>query len=180
VAEYEIRLAHDSDREARTRDQLVQILSTHDVSRWVRTHQIIIEQMAIPHSHPVLTLNTRHGSDDGQLLSTFLHEQIHWMMTERSDATRAALQDLRAIYPALPVGLPAGAPDLESSYLHLIVNYLELVAMEEAAGAAEAARVFVTWCNDHYTALYRIVLNDRARIAPIVERHGLLPDTPKN
>ena len=29
-------------------------------------------------SHPVLTLHTRHRRDDDLLLSTFLHEQLHW------------------------------------------------------------------------------------------------------
>jgi hypothetical protein len=54
-----------------------------------------------------------------------------------------------------------------------VVNYLELVAMEEIAGAARARAVFDHWLNDHYRELYRIVLNDRATIATMVARHGI-------
>ncbi|HEY8173071.1 MAG TPA: hypothetical protein VIH21_08275 [Dehalococcoidia bacterium] len=171
---FDFELAHNNEREARTRDQLTRILQTHDVSRWVRTRRIRIEEQAIPHSHPVLTLNTRHRDDDGQLLSTFLHEQIHWIVSERHAETRQATGELRKAYPGVEAGFPEWAADRESSYLHLVVNYLELVAMEEVAGAAEAARVFDLWLTDHYTALYRIVLNDRVGISEIVARHGLM------
>jgi len=136
---------------------------------------IVIEAMAVPHSHPVLTLNTRHHADDGQLLSTFLHEQIHWLLATLPQATLAAMNELKQRYESLAIGHPVGASDLDGSYLHLIVNYLELLAMEDIAGKEEAARVFASWLTDHYTELYRIVLDDREQIAGIIERHGLLP-----
>jgi hypothetical protein len=173
---FAIRLANGSDREERTAAQLRAIFTRHDVSRWTFTHEIVIEQMAIPHSHPVLTLNTRHAGDDAALLSTFLHEQAHWWLTDhRPGPTREAMAELRGLYPSLPVGHPAGATDLDGSYLHLVVNYLELVALEEIAGPGEAARIFALWANDHYTELYRIVLEDRFTIEAMIRRHGLLP-----
>jgi hypothetical protein len=172
---YEITLANDSRRERETRDQLRRVLATCDVASWVRTVDIVIEEGAVPHSHPRLTLNTRHLNDDGQLLSTFLHEHIHWFVLERPDALQRAIDELRVVYKTLPVGYPQGANDVASSYLHVVVNYLELIAMEQVVGSAEAARVFDAWLADHYTALYRIVLDDRAVLAAIIERHGLLP-----
>jgi hypothetical protein len=57
--------------------------------------------------------------------------------------------------------------------MHLIVNYLELVALEEIIGAERAAAVFAVWLTDHYTELYRIVLNDRDTIGSMVSRYGL-------
>jgi hypothetical protein len=171
----DITLARGTQREERTRDQLLRIIAKHDVSRWVRTTTLRIEEGAIPFSHPVLRLNTRHLSDDHALLSTFLHEQIHWLLTERRGACREALKDLRPRYLEIPVGHPEGARDRESSYLHLVVNYLELVALEEMIGAEAARTVFDFWLTDHYTGIYRIVLNDREAIAEIVERHRLLP-----
>jgi hypothetical protein len=41
---------------------------------------MVIKERAIPHSHPVLTLNTRNLDSDDQLLSAFLHEQLHWYL----------------------------------------------------------------------------------------------------
>ncbi|MEX0749730.1 MAG: hypothetical protein WD359_02895 [Dehalococcoidia bacterium] len=174
-AGWEISLANGTEREQRTADQLRTILATRDVSRWTFTRTIAIEERAIPHSHPVLTLNTRHLSDDGQLLSTFLHEQIHWLVKARRSAAGAAVREIKRRYAVLPTGHPEGATDLDGSYLHVVVNYLELVAMEEVAGEGEAARVFDVWLNDHYTTLYGIVLDDREVIAEIVARHGLMP-----
>jgi len=41
------------------------------------TKEVIIEKGVIPHSHPVLTLNTR-AKDKRSLLATLVHEQFHW------------------------------------------------------------------------------------------------------
>jgi hypothetical protein len=172
---FNIRLAAGTEREQRMADQLRRILGTYDVSNWVRTHEILIEAGATPFSHPVLRLNTRHANNDDQLLSTFLHEQIHWILTEKRGAVSAAMKELRGHYPTLPVGHPEGGSDLASSYLHVFVNYLELLALEATIGEARAQAVFALWLSDHYAELYRIVLRDRDLIGEIVSRHGLLP-----
>lgn len=41
------------------------------------TSEVIVEKRIIPHSHPVLTLNTRKQSDLS-VLKTLIHEQFHW------------------------------------------------------------------------------------------------------
>lgn len=177
---FEISLAHNSEREVRTRDQLLRILASYDVSKWVRTRKIRIEEGAIPFSHPVLRLNTEYGDSDHRLLSIFLHEQIHWILSvhwilsEKRGATKRAMKALKHRYPDVPVGYPEGARDRESSYLHLVVNYLELIALEEVIGEAQAREVFDFWLTHHYGAIYRIVLDDRAAISEIVDRCGLL------
>jgi hypothetical protein len=65
---FTITLANDSACERQTAEQLRRILTTVDVSRWVRTHEIHIEEGAILFSHPVLRLNTRHLESDDALL----------------------------------------------------------------------------------------------------------------
>src|SRR5881397_3222002 len=70
----EIALKHGTPNEARTRDQLQRLLVTYDLSPWFYTKSVVIDERAIPFSHPVLTLHTRHANDDELLLSTFLHE----------------------------------------------------------------------------------------------------------
>lgn len=172
--EFTIRLATGSARERRSEAQLRRVLAAYDVSKWVRTRRIIIEEGAIPFSHPTLRLNTRHLSSDDQLLSTFLHEQIHWVLADHPREVAKAIAQLKVTYETLPVGHPAGAADLDSSYLHLIVNYLELIALEETIGGARARAVFEFWLSDHYTELYRMVLDDRDTIASIVSLHGVL------
>src|SRR5665213_2810581 len=41
------------------------------------TQEVSVEKGSVPHSHPVLTLNTR-AKDERSILSTLVHEQFHW------------------------------------------------------------------------------------------------------
>ncbi|NJM35541.1 MAG: bifunctional phosphoribosylaminoimidazolecarboxamide formyltransferase/IMP cyclohydrolase [Rhodomicrobium sp.] len=50
-----------------------------------------IQSRVIPHSHPVLTLNTQYVEDDTAQTATFLHEQFHWFLGERRSAVDAAI-----------------------------------------------------------------------------------------
>ncbi len=62
--EIEVSLAHGTTAEAETRQQLQKLLKEYDLSDWVWTRKIVIDKDAIPHSHPVLTLHTRHLKED--------------------------------------------------------------------------------------------------------------------
>ena len=169
-----LALSNDTARERETADQLRRLVDQYDVSRWIRTRDILIEEKAIPHSHPVLTLNTRHLQQDDLLLATFLHEQLHWIVLEYQDALSHALQDIRELAPVLPTGFPEGADAEAASYLHVIINYLEWDALSELVGEARAHQVMLFWANDHYKAIYDLVLRERAAIQVIVERHNLV------
>ncbi len=41
------------------------------------TNEVIVESKTVPHSHPILTLNTR-TQDELEVLKTLAHEQFHW------------------------------------------------------------------------------------------------------
>jgi hypothetical protein len=164
----EISLAHGSAAEAETRDQLERLLTKYDLSDWLWTRKVIVEQGAIPHSHPVLTLNTRHSGDDSLLLSTFVHEEYHWYETAHPRETSAAIAELKTKFPGLPVGGLDGAADEESSYLHVIVCYAEWQKMKSLVGAEPARQIMLFWAGDHYRAIYRLVLDNEAAIADIV------------
>ena len=71
TAPLEISLKNKDQREEQTKQQLERLLSTYDLSKWIFTRKILIESRVIPHSHPVLTLSTRHLKDDELLLATF-------------------------------------------------------------------------------------------------------------
>ncbi len=65
--ELKITLKNGADRERQTEEQLRRLLSEYDVARWTYTREIVIDESAIPHSHPVLTLHTRHLEEDSIL-----------------------------------------------------------------------------------------------------------------
>jgi hypothetical protein len=90
-----VTLAHGTEAEAQTRDQLQRLLKTYDLSSWTWTRKVLIDQDAIPHSHPVLTLHARHLKDDLALLSTFVHEEYHWYETAHPQETAAAIAELK-------------------------------------------------------------------------------------
>ena len=170
-----ISLVNGTEREARARDQLLRLLDLYDLRRWQFTNRVCIEQGVIPHSHPVLTVNTRYPDDDVLALSTYLHEQLHWFTWRRYRKTRRALGDLKSRYPDPPIAFPEGAGNEGSSYLHYLVCYLEYRSMIEVVGPEEAHRVIDAWCASHYTEIYRTVLRDFEEIGEIATRHDLQP-----
>src|SRR5262245_46924394 len=94
---FEIALKRGSKGELQTRDQLQRLVKTYDLAKWTFTKSILIDEEAIPHSHPILTLSTRHLKDDELLLSTFVHEQFHWWASgDNAAATRQSIAELRA------------------------------------------------------------------------------------
>lgn len=154
----EIALEHDSDGERATREQLREVLARYDVERWTVTERLRIAEDEIPHSHPVLTLHTRALGAPVQQLSTYLHEQFHWWVSEHPAQEEAAVAAFRGRFPDVPAGGGQGGRDEYSTYLHLIVCDLEYQAMTELVGEAEARDMLAGW--NHYTWIYDKVLND--------------------
>jgi len=169
-----IRLAGNTEAEARTRAQLLRLLGAHDLSAWSFTRSIRVDQDAVPHSHPVLTLHTRHLAQDDLLLATYIHEQCHWHLERRAFAVDAAVAELRRRYPRVPVGGRDGARSERSSYEHLIIGWLELDGVRQLLGPERARRVLEHWTHDHYRWIYRTVLADAAELGRVVRRHGLV------
>jgi hypothetical protein len=171
----EISLKKNSKAEQQTKEQLQRLLKTYDLTKWIFTKSIEIDEEAIPHSHPVLTLSARHVKDDELLLSTFVHEQAHWFLTQNDKNAEAAKKELRILFPNVPVAFPEGANDENSSYLHLIVIYLEYRAGRELLGELKARQVMEFWATDHYTWIYKTVLGRPRDIGNIALKYKLIP-----
>jgi hypothetical protein len=168
-----VELKHGSTRELQTKAQLERLLASYDLHRYTFTHEVVIDEDAIPHSNPVLTLHTRHLDSDDQLLSTYVHEQLHWYLEAHGKQTESAEAELRKIYPKVPVGSPDGARDEESTYLHLVDCYLEMQADRQLLGADRTAELMKFWAGDHYRWVYKTVIQDEAAIRDVIEREHL-------
>lgn len=171
----EISLKNGSQAEIQTKEQLQRLLKTYDLSKWIFTRSVVIDEKAIPHSHPVLTLSARHLKDDELLLSTFVHEQLHWFLVRKDKETKEAIKELRMLFPKVPAGFPDGARDEDSTYLHLMVNYLEYRADRELLGELRAKQVMDFWATDHYRWIYRTVLERTRDIGNIMFKYKLVP-----
>ncbi len=173
----EISTVHGTAAELQTKAQLERLAGQYDFSPWIFTRAINIDEQAIPHSHPVLTLHTRHLKDDELLVSTLVHEELHWYIAQHRKEADAAILDLRKSYPAIPVGYPQGSNDEDGNYEHLLVIFLEYRADRSLLGELRASEVMQFWAKDHYTWLYQAVLDHPTEIGTIVLRHHLIPAT---
>lgn len=174
--EVEIILHEGTSVEEQARRQLRRLLDRYDLSPWIFTRDVLIQTGVRPHSHPILTLNTRYLEDDMRQLSVFVHEQAHWYMYQAEDEPREqAFEELRRLYPEVPVGGSEGARSEFSTYLHLTVCWLEWEAMVHLVGEETARKNYdeIT----HYRWIYRRVLDDGEAIGAIMKRHGLVIPT---
>lgn len=168
---------HDGNpREVAAERLLFRLLREHDIERWLFTREVIIRSQVQPHSHPVLTLNTRQIDDPDGFLGTFLHEQFHWAAEAKRAQVDAAIEELRALFPAVPVGHPAGARDELSRYLHLIINTWELDVLSLLVGASRARAAIGR--RGYYTWIYQQALYDDGALRDLLERHGLALSAP--
>jgi hypothetical protein len=51
-----ISLKHGDAKERATQSQLERLLAQYDLTPWIFTTSVLIDEDAIPHSHPILTL----------------------------------------------------------------------------------------------------------------------------
>ena len=168
-----VTLRHASPDEKATAEQLDRLVARYDVTPWLFTREIVVDEEAIPHSHPVLTLHTRHLRDDLLLLSTLVHEQSHWYLEAHQADVALAVEELRSLFPGLPVGFPDGAQSDTSSYEHLIVIALEERGVVRLAGELAARQMMDFFAGDHYRALYQLVAKRRDDVWRIMRAHRL-------
>lgn len=171
----EITTVNETPREKAAAELLNAFMWANDLSPWKFTDKVQIDSRAIPHSHPVLTLHTRH-MDKGEadlLLATYLHEQLHWHLTQQDAATDQAISELKRLFPQVPVGFPEGGKSVQSTYLHLLVCYLEMDAVSQLLSEERTLAILEFWKNDHYTWIYQQVEERGDEIGAVVAKFGL-------
>jgi hypothetical protein len=170
-----IELVRNDTSERATKDQLIRLTKSYQLDKWLFTKRVVIEsgRQVIPHSHPVLTLSTRHLKDDELLLSTFIHEQLHWYISDhpQKDEILAALKQR---HPSPMTDFPYGSGGETDTYFHLIICYLEYSALIQLIGEFRAYQVMLFWQQDHYTWVYKTVLEDRRSLHAIATQFKLL------
>jgi hypothetical protein len=166
-----IQLANHTMREMQTAQTLRQILATYDLHKYIFTREVVIEERAMNHAFPVLTLNVRFADSPDELVSSFIHEQLHWYLREHDFQQKAAIAELRGMYPTAPVGLPEGAETAYSTYGHLVDCYLEIQADREIIGPKRTEEVIKN--KPWYTWIYKTIIRDEPLIRGVVQAHGL-------
>ena len=159
----DLDLDHARREAERVRDMLQALRRRHDLSRYEYTRIVRIVPGGDTFSHPMLTLGNRFAEHEDLLLSTYLHEQMHWYLwylgTPEQDPVAPFLDELVRRYPEAPTDLPDGARNYESTYLHLVINWLEVAATSEFIGRVRACAV--AEAQRTYRWIYRLNPNGR-------------------
>jgi hypothetical protein len=173
VVDVSIEARTDDAREVRTRDELRELIASHDLSGLQWTDRVLVENWVVPHSHPVLTLNTRTTGDD--LLSTYLHEQMHWW-TSAQPGTDCAINATRETWPTVPPASTGGAKDESSTREHLLLCHLEHRAVAMLIGEDRADTVLQRQIEDVvYPWVYAQVQALGTKLDEICTNHDLWP-----
>ena len=146
----------------------------HDIRRFECTEHLRIAPTEISHSHPVLTLSTALY-DPEKILCEYLHEQMHWYVDRFgcADEDGALITELKQRYPEAPVGYPEGANDEYSTYLHLIVNWLEIEAASQFISRERVKEIART--KHYYRWVYRSVVSDWHGLQELFRARGIVP-----
>jgi hypothetical protein len=173
----DLDLDHARREAERVQGMLQALRRRHDLSRYEYTRLVRIAPGSDTFSHPILTLGNRFAESEDLLLSTYLHEQMHWYLwylgTPEFDPVAPFLDELVRRYPEAPTDLPDGARSYEATYLHLVINWLEVAATSEFIGRVRACAV--AEAQRTYRWIYRTVLRDWDQLAELFDRHGLTP-----
>jgi hypothetical protein len=176
----DIDLEHARREGDRVRDMLAALRRRHDLSRYEYTAFVRIVPGGDTFAQPVLTLGNRFADTEDALLSTYLHEQMHWYLwylgTPERDMVAPFMDELVRRYPDAPTEPPQGARGYDATYLHLVVNWLEIAATAEFVGRERA--VAVARAQRSYRWLYRTVLKDWDLLGELYERHAVVPIQP--
>jgi hypothetical protein len=177
MATIRISCANGTQRERTVRDELNAFLDRYDLSPYTFTDEVIINEDATPHSHPVLTLDAFNRGPF--LLASYIHEQLHWYAEANEEAAHACIEWVKTNYPDAPIGLPDGAADEFSTYLHLVVNWLEVGVLRETLGRDPADQLATRLAETGvYRWIYRTVLNDYDGLTREYGARGLLLPQP--
>jgi hypothetical protein len=173
----DVDLEHARREGERVRATLEALRRRHELSRFEYTRIVRIIPGGDTFSHPILTLGNRFADNEDLLLSTYLHEQMHWYLwyleTPERDPVAPFFDELVRRYPDAPTELPDGARNYQSTYLHLVVNWLEIAATSEFIGRVRACAV--ADAQRTYRWIYKTVLKDWDLLGELYERHGLVP-----
>jgi hypothetical protein len=171
----DIRAAHGSDRENAACAALRAVLAEHDLRRWMFTDLVTIDEtMRGGLSHPLTISPGLLVRRAALTLTTFLHEQLHWLEGPGTDSASAEASTRWPDPPPLSAG---GGTDPASTWLHMSTCALEYRSLSELLGPSAAAAELRQHAG--YSWIYGQILGSPDWFSGFLDRHGLrVPEQP--
>jgi hypothetical protein len=163
-----ITTKNNNEAELITKETLERILKTYDLIKYIRCNEVIIEQGATGKAYPIIRLSAWRADSEEGLLAQFLHEQFHWIAEGKVEEMRNAMSEVKDIFPNAPIDKPEGGGSEKSTYTHLIVCRLELLALGKILGEEKALKIVSG--NRNYTWIRKMVIERGSEIDPIIEK----------
>jgi hypothetical protein len=171
----DIRTAHGTDRENAAAAALRAVLAEHDLRRWIFTDLVTIDETIRGGvSHPLTISPGRLVHRPALALTTFVHEQLHWLEGPGTDSASA---EARRRWPDPPPPSAGGAADPASTWLHMSVCALEYCSLSDLLGPSAAAAELRQHAG--YSWIYGQILASPDWFSGFLHRHGLqIPEQP--
>ncbi|MBP6912640.1 MAG: hypothetical protein KBB86_01760 [Candidatus Pacebacteria bacterium] len=133
------------------------------------TNTVMVEKGSIPHSHPILTLNTR-VKDPRLILKTLVHEQLHWH-AENHPQYNNCIDYIKTKYIDDGEHNKLGT-NPNSYWEHIIVcfntrNYLESILSKD-----DIDWVYLQW--QAYPTLEKLIAKNKDQIKSDLEKFDLI------
>jgi hypothetical protein len=176
-AQVQITTVNGSPNELKIKSDLEALHNQFDLTPWIYTQKVQVDDGArTPHSHPILTMSTQpeYLASKTKLLSTYLHEQFHWHVIINGKPTKEAFRArIKEFFPNFKTRQPFGSGDAGGTLSHIIVCYLEYIALSELIGQDKALENIST--NGYYTWVYETVgnLENREILDSLLAEFGL-------
>ncbi len=176
-AQVQITTVNGSLNELKIKSDIEALHEQFDLTPWIYTKKVQVDENAkTPHSHPVLTISTQseYLSSKIKLLSSYLHEQFHWHVIVNGKLTKEVFRArIKEFFPNFKTGHPYGSRNAGSTLSHVIVCYLEYVALSKLIGQDKALENIST--NNYYTWVYDTISNPENEeiLDSLLEEFGL-------
>lgn len=145
------------------------VLARHDLRRWMFTDVVTVDEtLRGGLSHPLTISPSLLLRRPASALTTFLHEELHWI---EGPGTDAAIAEATGRWPDPPPLSAGGATDAASTWLHMPVCAMEYKSLSELRGVAAAEAELRR--HTGYSWIYGQILDDPGWFSRYLRRHGL-------
>ncbi|MDO9182636.1 MAG: hypothetical protein Q7U04_09520 [Bacteriovorax sp.] len=182
VKEFRIIRLEDDLKSIKLQSMIEDLISKYDLSKLRFRRNLLVLKSGRPFSpakEPSIyffaeSRSTDYTADKNRLLSTLIHEEYHAYLAQFPVELEKAKIMLMKLYPKeqLPSNKNEMADDLESTYLHLVVCWLEYDSIKKLLGQEEAKRIIST--GSVYRWIYDRELESYEKIGAIIKDAGLL------
>jgi len=129
-----VQMVHGNLREAIANRQVVRLVGDYTLYNWLFTRDIVINENAKPHSHPILTLNASYIQEDKKQLAILLHQEFRWYLDQNQRNVGTAVKELMKRPDQLITDITKSMPNDSLSWLHLLTCTLEITALRQTLG----------------------------------------------